>query len=239
MATSRALSAGDDLQHQGAFRALVAPCGNADDERCAIGAALLLDAHQRIGTVLVLEDEVLGVGEHVALRLALAIGRVAGVDARVEIVGKIKLTGDEALRVEQNLEVDMRRAPRIPARVDRVEARLSPAIGELGAAQEGLPACRDAVIALAAIARIHAETVGVPEVDANAFDRRTVGGGNNLKGKRKRHAFAPFGDVGAHELSIEIERALHRLRREDAHLGAGECRDDGLARSHARTSASG
>ena len=79
----------------------------------------------------------------------------------------------------------------------------------------------------------------MPEIDANAFDRRTVGGGNNLKGKRKRRAFAPFGDVGAHELRIEIERALHRLRREDAHLGAGERRGDGLAGSRARASASG
>ena len=234
-AVDAGLSAGDDLQHQSAFRTLVALCGNADDEGSAIGPALFLDAHQRIGTTLILEDEVLFVGEHVALRLTLAIGRVAGVDARAEIVGKIKLAGDEALRVEQNLEVDMRRAAWIPARIDRGEARLTTGIGELRAAQEGLPACRDAVIALAAITGIHAETVGVPEIDADAFDRRAVRGGNHLKRKRKRRAFVPFGDIGAHELGIKIERPLHRLRREDAHLGAGKCRGEALLGSGARS----
>ena len=79
----------------------------------------------------------------------------------------------------------------------------------------------------------------MPEIDADAFDRRAVRGGNNLKGKRKRRTSPPFGDVDAHELRIEIERTLHRLWGEDAHLGAGECRGDGLPGSRARASASG
>ena len=104
--------------------------------------------------------------------------------SRIEVL-RASGDNDEALRVEQNLEVDMWGAAWIPARVDRGEARLTLGIGELRTAQEGLPARRDAVIALTAIAGIHAETVGMPEIDADAFYRRTVRGGNHLKGKRK------------------------------------------------------
>ena len=70
--------------------------------------------------------------------------------------------------------------------------------------------------------RHHALTVRVPEIDAGAFQPCAIFDGSNLQGKCKRRASPLLGNVGAHELRVEIERTLHSLRREDAQLGARE-----------------
>src|SRR5262245_55188413 len=116
----------------------------------------------------------------------------------------------------------VRRAAWIPAWIDGGEAHLTVGISELRAAQEALSAGRDSVVALAAITRIHAVTVGVPEIDAGAFQPCAIFDGSDPQGERKRRTAPSFGNVGAHELRVEIERTFRGLRREDAYLGAGE-----------------
>ena len=61
----------------------------------------------------------------------------------------------------------------------------------------------------------------MPDVDARA-GLRPAGGVHDLHAHGDRHARASFGDVGAHEPRIEVERPLHDLRREDAHVGVGQ-----------------
>ena len=68
--------------------------------------------------------EVGGIGG-VALCFPLAIGRGHRVDLLGDRLRKIELAGDEVPLVDEHLEVDMRRAARIPAGIDRGEAHLS------------------------------------------------------------------------------------------------------------------
>src|SRR5262245_27056198 len=116
----------------------------------------------------------------------------------------------------------MRRAAWIPAWIDGGEAHLIVGISELRAAQEALSAGRDSVVALTTITRMHALTVGVPRIDAGAFEPCAIFDGSDLQGECKPRTAPSFGNVGAHELRVEIERTFHGLRREDAYLGAGE-----------------
>src|SRR6478736_6277280 len=69
---------------------------------------------------------------------------------------------------------------------------------------------------------MHALTVGVPEIDAGTFQPCAIFDGSNLQGKCKRRASPRLGNVGAHEIRVEIEWTLHGLRREDAHVRAWE-----------------
>ncbi len=107
--------------------------------------------------------------------------------------------------------MDVRRSARIPAGIDGGEAHLSVGVGELRAAQEGLPARRAGF--LACIAGIDAETIGVPDIDAGALKPRTILGLDDLQCELQGSAGLSLGDVGAHELRIEIERPFDRLRR--------------------------
>ena len=60
----------------------------------------------------------------------------------------------------------------------------------------------------------------MPDLDAGAFERRAILRLYHLERERKRRAPLSFGDFGAHELRVEIERPLYGFGREKAHLRA-------------------
>ena len=53
----------------------------------------------------------------------------------------------------------------------------------------------------------------MPDLDAGAFERRAILRLYYLERERKRRAPPSFGDFGAHELRVEIERPLNGFRR--------------------------
>jgi hypothetical protein len=85
---------------------------DADDEGGAIGAARFFGIGKRVGAALLDKNEVVGV-HGVALLLALAVGRMRRVDVLADGIGEIELAGDKVLVVQDDLEVNMRRAARI------------------------------------------------------------------------------------------------------------------------------
>src|SRR6476620_10169437 len=106
-------------------------CGRFQSrEARPIGAAVFLDGNERFAAALLLEDEIVGV-EPVTLGPPLAIGRKLRVDALADSIRKIELACDEILVVEDHLEMDMRRAARIPAGINGGEVHSTFSISEL------------------------------------------------------------------------------------------------------------
>ena len=78
--------------------------------------------------------------------------------------------------IEKHLEVNVRGATHVPARIDRFETDRALAVGELRAAEEFLPDGREILfVALALIARIDTLRIGMPDVDAGALARLAGG----------------------------------------------------------------
>ena len=152
----------------------------------------------------------------------LAVRRVRRVDPCADGIGEIDLPRDKVPVVEDDLEVNMRRAPRVPARVDGVEAYHPVSIGELRSAQECL--ALGGASFLACITGIDAESVAVPDIDADFVERPASAGVDHLERERERRARSSFGDCRAHKLGIEIERTLGGFGRENADFTVRLCR---------------
>src|SRR6202011_1813433 len=108
-----------------------------------------------------------------------------------------------------HLDVNMRGAARVPARVDRFEADTTVAVGELRAAEEFLPDGREILlVALALVARIDTLRIGMPDVDASALARLAGGAVNDAQIDPQRDARPALGYLGANEPGIEVIRPL-------------------------------
>src|SRR3981081_1289023 len=107
---------------------------------------------------------------------AAGMGGNVRIDEFVDGVGKIHLSGEHVAVIEKHLEVNVRGAARVPARIDRFETDRALAVGELRAAEELLPDGREVLlVALALVARIDTLRIGMPDVDAGALARLAGG----------------------------------------------------------------
>ena len=141
-----------------------------------------------------------------------------GVDERVGLLGQRDLRGlhDRARRdgvrdVRVHLEVDVRPAARVAGRVDRREAHGAGRVGLLHPAQVVL------VLDAAAVERVAAVAVAVPEVDAGADERAAGRGIPHRERDRERHALGDRrrraearADVAAHDARV-VEH-VHAVR---------------------------
>ncbi len=142
-------------------------------------------------------------------RETVRIGGNVRIDEFVHRVGKIHLPGEHIAVVEQHLEMHVRGAAGVPARIDRFETDRTFAIGELRAAEKFLSDGRKVLlVALALVARIDALRIGVPEIDAGALARARR---STPSMTRKVHAAgerrSALGDLRADEPGVEIIRS--------------------------------
>ena len=78
-----------------------------------------------------------------------------------------------SMSVEENLEMDVRGPPAVPARIDSGEVDDAIVVGELRAAHERLPGGIDAT-RLVRIAGVEAGGIAVPDIDAGARQRTAL-----------------------------------------------------------------
>src|SRR5690606_8021742 len=139
--------------------------------------------------------------ERAPLRIVLAIRLPLLEDFRVDFVIEKRLARDGLSRPDQHLEVDVRRTAAVPAGIYGRESDEALRVGDLRAAQERRPdrgRYRDAADALLAlVAGVKAERVGLPQVEAHAFERRAIPRAPNLHRKLERRAGPAFRHIGA------------------------------------------
>jgi hypothetical protein len=131
-----------------------------------------------------------------------------------------------------DLQVDVRRTPAVPARIDRVKADAALGAGALVSAQVALRvgrrllgarrAAAPAALRGALEAGVDASGVAVPDLDVGALDR--LAGACVLDGEDEleRQARPVLGDVAPGQAVVDPVRALGDLRAEDA--GGGRLR---------------
>src|SRR5690606_21492438 len=135
-----------------------------------------LDVAERALDAAVAQERVVRVERSTALP-TLAIRLPLGEDLVIDVVREEELARNDLVSAEEHLEVHVRRASPVPARVDRSENDLSVRARELRAAQKRPPfdgRQRFAGAGLPRIARIETERVRMPDVDARAIERRAI-----------------------------------------------------------------
>src|SRR5690606_19669681 len=157
-----------------------------DDRRFgAVAVVAALDGAERARDA-VAQESVIRIEGSPALA-ALTVRRPLREHLFVELLGQEQLARNDLVAAEKDLEVDVRRAPAVPARVDRAEVDRACGVGELRAAQEREPLDvrrRLARAGLPRITRVEAERVRMPKVDARTLERRAIAGANHLHSQR-------------------------------------------------------
>lgn len=174
------------------------------------------------------------VGKHVVIAergAVLAVGAVRGgvVHRRGERFGEGHLRGRAQDGAEEDLEVDVRDAARVPAGIDRRELHLAIAVGELDAPEKGRAdvALRAEVTGLVGVAGIIAVFVAMPDVDAGIGDGgAVVADVDQGQGQVEGRARVAFGDVlpehGAVAAQVERIGPFGLGGNEDAAAGGAE-----------------
>jgi hypothetical protein len=176
---------------------------HTDDQLDEVGGVLLLDAGK-------------GGASRRPRDMIVAVDRVAGrptpIRRRIEVqklrqrVGKEYLPGQDVLLVEEDLEVDVRRAAAVPPGIDCVELHDAASVGHLGPAQKRLALIAD-LAAVAAVGRVDAVRVTMPNVDARPLNRRAVRA-DDLKAQNGRYALAILADVAAQKVGVRDSKDL-------------------------------
>src|SRR5690606_32985219 len=130
-------------------------------------------------------------------RAACIVGRVRRIDPVRRLVRKEELAGQDGRFAQEDLEMNVRRAPRIPAGIDRRELDEARVVAKLGAAHEAL-AARVEPAGLVRIARIDALGIAMPDVDAGAGDRLA-----GLVDDQEAEAHGPSGAPLSHVDALE------------------------------------
>src|SRR2546422_7022003 len=154
----------------------------------------------------------------VAVRVPIVRGAcIAGVR---DLVGKIELGGGR-LRADAELQVHVRGATRVPARIDRSEPDGAGGVRDLRAPQKRLVVHRLDVPrgdGGALVAGVDAERIALPDVYGGFWDRRARRGGlEHAENELKRHAGLALGDRFANARLVQVERPFDLLRRQRAH----------------------
>ena len=125
----------------------------------------------------------------------------------------------DGLPADVRLEMDVRRAPRIVARIDRPELGHARGVGDLHPAEPGLA---DRV--LGRLVGVDPARIALPDVARGTRDR-LAGGVDELELQIERHARPAESDVLADLLQSDVERPLLLLGRE-GERGRGRGRVD-------------
>src|SRR5688572_12638296 len=154
-------------------RALRAGANGDDGLRRQAAALVALDVaeHAVDAPVSVQIEKPVGVVENPALGDVLAIRLPLREHFRVDLVGEKDLARNELVATAKHFEMNVRRAPAVPARIDRFEAHPAVGVRELRAAQrlavDGSSLDRDAAdAALLPVTGIETEPIGLPEIEA-------------------------------------------------------------------------
>src|SRR5882757_7361180 len=124
---------------------------DAENERNRIAVALLLDGAEAHPVWIVeIHETIVGVDDLTRVQ-AVCIGRNVRIDEFVHRIGKIHLSGEHVAIIKQHLEVNVRSAARVPARIDRLKANRAYAVCELRSSQEFLPDRRDILLVALAL----------------------------------------------------------------------------------------
>src|SRR5687768_3843696 len=180
----------------------------ADVEGRGVRVAGLRDVQQQLSAALLI-DAIRGVARH-ALRSLLRVRRLRE-DLQAQRIVEEELRGELRGRRRTDLEVDVHRAPRVPARIHGREFGAAGGVGVLVAAKELLSARTLDV-------GVDAERVALPHVDHRTAERGTGGPADSRHDEgeseeRTRSYGAGAGirpDVGAVELLVHEEGTVDR-----------------------------
>src|SRR5438876_3996518 len=154
----------------------------------------------------------------VAVRVPIVRG--ACIDGVRDLVGKIELGGGR-LRADAELQVHVRGAARVPARIDRSEPDGAGGVRELRAPQKRLVVHWLDVLrgdGGALVAGVDAERIALPDVHRGFCDRRAGRGGlEHAENELERHPGLALGDGFANTSLVQVERTFDLLRRQRAH----------------------
>src|SRR6267143_273622 len=153
------------------------------------------------------------------IAVPMPIIRSARVDCVRDLVGKIELGGGR-LRADAKLQVHVRCAALVPARIDRLEPDGAGGVRELRAPQKRLVIHRLDVPrgdGGALVAGVDAERIALPDVHGRLWDRRAGRGGlEHAENELERHAGLALGDDFANASLVQVEWAFDLLGRQRA-----------------------